>query len=65
MQPHIQPVRRGQAHLKSRGGDITSTHEDTLANQKLEEKWKWQIMGNGSTTTTTTVQCKGGVICVN
>lgn len=31
-------------------------HEDTLANQKLEEKWKWQITRNGSTTTTTTVE---------
>lgn len=64
MQPHIQPVRRGQAHPISRGGDTTSSHEDTLANQKLEEKWKWQITGNGSMTTAT-VQCKGGVICVN
>lgn len=52
MQPYMQAVKRCQAPAKPRGGDMISQHQDMLANQRTEEKWKHQITRKSSTTTT-------------
>lgn len=58
-------VRQCETHTKTKGSNITSQHEDLLANQKPKEKWRWHIRGKWLNNNNNNGTAQGRVSCVD